>query len=292
MPSGAQVFVASVVQAHQFFQIHFLAFRLFSFCLIAEKNEAFDFFCVWYLYKRAGVNHFCSPFVLPTSAQKRRTNLSIHASTAGQKKPEADPKTRPTLFFLKAKSIIAWWFSRYNRSLIYSCCSADLKRSIQVEPGRFTFQRSASCRRPYWQKAEERRRESEAAINLLLSFTILQCAAAVAADKNWIYLYSFFFFSLAPASFLPRWLSVSQTPGWRYDHSGAGGETQAGMEEYGGGVLGWVAAENGQERGNAVGERQWDARFPSADRKVIHRNTTCTQFCRHDLKKTKNKQSW
>lgn len=124
-------------------------------------------------------------------------------------------------------------FCCYNRSLIYSCCSANSKGSIQVELGRFTSQKSSSCRRPYRQKVEERRRESEGAINLLLSFTILQCTAAVAADKNWIYL-SFF-----PPCFLPFLVIIcSQTPGWRYDHNGAAGETQAGMETRGGGGSG------------------------------------------------------
>lgn len=239
MPSGARVFVASVVQAHRFFQIHFLTFRLFSFCLIEEKKWGFSL-CKTLLFP------ICLQHVLPTSGQKWRTDLSTHASIAGQNNPEADPKTTKNrwlfLFFFLffwAKSIIAWWFSSYNRSLIYSCCSADLKRSIQVEPGRFTFQRSEQLQEAVLtESGGEEEREREGSINLLLSFTILQCAAAVAADKNWIYLYSFFFSfflsSLALASFLRRWLSVSQTPGWRYDHSGAGGETQAGMEGWGG----------------------------------------------------------
>ena len=99
-----------------------------------------------------------------------------------------------------------------------------------MEPVRFTSQKGGSCRRPYRQKVEERRREREGAINLLLSFTILQCTAAVAADKNCIYL-SFFF---TPCFLLSPVIICSQTPGWRYDHSGAGGETQEGMETRGG----------------------------------------------------------
>lgn len=46
----------------------------------------------------------------------------------------------------------------------------------------------------------------------------------------------FFIFFFPPPSFLPSQVIIcSQTPGWRYDHNGAGGETQAGMETRGGG---------------------------------------------------------
>lgn len=44
------------------------------------------------------------------------------------------------------------------------------------------------------------------------------------------------FIYLFPPCFLPFLVIIcSQTPGWRYDHNGAAGETQAGMETRGGG---------------------------------------------------------
>lgn len=93
MPSGARVFVASVVQAHRFFQIHFLTFRLFSFCLIEEKKWGFSL-CKTLLFP------ICLQHVLPTSGQKWRTDLSTHASIAGQNNPEADPKTTKNRWLL------------------------------------------------------------------------------------------------------------------------------------------------------------------------------------------------
>lgn len=93
MPSGAQVFVARVVQAHQFFQIHFLTLSLFSFCSIEEKNESDVCIKGQEVESKSLLFPICLQHVLPTSAQKWRTDLSTHASTAGHNKPEADPKT-------------------------------------------------------------------------------------------------------------------------------------------------------------------------------------------------------
>lgn len=67
------------------------------------------------------------------------------------------------------------------------------------------------------------------------------------ALQLWLQIKTAFIYLLSPhpARFPPSLLIIcSQTPGWRYDHNGAGGETQAGMETRGGG--GW----DGQGKGS------------------------------------------
>lgn len=74
-------------------------------------------------------------------------------------------------------------------------------------------------------------------------------------------------FIYPPHTPLPRFLPslviiCSQTPGWRYDHSGAGEETQAGMETRGGEGgegLGWAGKR--QQREDNVKNIKWQQKM-------------------------------
>lgn len=64
-----------------------------------------------------------------------------------------------------------------------------------------------------------------------------------------------------PLCFLPFPVIIcSRTPGWRYDHSGAGGETQAGMETRGGGG-GVGRAGKRQQREDDVKNIKWQQKM-------------------------------
>lgn len=66
------------------------------------------------------------------------------------------------------------------------------------------------------------------------------------ALQLWLQIKTEFIYLLFSLCFLPSLVIIcSQTPGWRYDHNGAGGETQAGMETRRGG--GWW---DGQGKGS------------------------------------------